>query len=222
MSSTTPPSSTPSVSRQLCKRPIAVSSTKRIRGSANEHPQSREKSSAEKAKTFSSSNGSRQEIRLSCELILGPSGPKLKLASKLMAQRRKRRTKAEIEADKLAQAEAAAEEARMEAEGYEKKRARDDHGHFIKDDPETPENEAWEWVKKEDPVVEPEPIDEVVQKLFDEALESKEERIVSLQEPTEESTSQNPKFDPHFGIKQARFGGGRQKWKRRTRGEIEF
>ena len=67
-----------------------------------------------------------------------------------MAQRRKRRTKAEIEADKKAKAAQAAEDAKMEAEGYVKKRLRDEHGHFIKDDPSTPENEAWEWVKKEE------------------------------------------------------------------------
>lgn len=64
--------------------------------------------------------------------------------------RRKRRTKAEIEADKAAKAAAAAEIAKMEAAGYEHVRLRDEHGHFIKDDPSTPENEAWEWVKKEE------------------------------------------------------------------------
>ena len=64
--------------------------------------------------------------------------------------RRKRRTKAQIEADKAAAAELAAKEAEMESQGYEKVRMRDEHGHFIKDDPNTPENEAWEWRKKED------------------------------------------------------------------------
>ena len=64
--------------------------------------------------------------------------------------RRKRRTKAQIEADKAAAAELAAKEAEMESQGYEKVRMRDEHGHFVKDDPNTPENEAWEWRKKED------------------------------------------------------------------------
>ena len=64
--------------------------------------------------------------------------------------RRKRRTKAQIEADKAAKAAAAAEVEKMEAAGYEHVRVRDGHGHFVKDDPSTPENEAWEWVKTED------------------------------------------------------------------------
>lgn len=64
--------------------------------------------------------------------------------------RRKRRTKAQIEADKAAKAAAAAEVEKMEAAGYEHVRVRDELGHFVKDDPSTPENEAWEWVKKED------------------------------------------------------------------------
>ena len=64
--------------------------------------------------------------------------------------RRKRRTKAQIEADKAAAAELAAKETEMESQGYEKVRMRDEHGHFVKDDPNTPENEAWEWRKKEE------------------------------------------------------------------------
>jgi len=68
-----------------------------------------------------------------------------------MAQRRKRRSKAEIEAEKKAKEIQAAEEAAKKAEGYEKVRARDDEGHFIKDDPSTPENEAWDWKKPEEP-----------------------------------------------------------------------
>ena len=64
--------------------------------------------------------------------------------------RRKRRTKAQIAADKAAAAELAAKEAEMESQGYEKVRMRDEHGHFVKDDPNTPENEAWKWVKKEE------------------------------------------------------------------------
>ena len=68
-----------------------------------------------------------------------------------MAQRRKRRSKAEIEAEKKAKEIQAAEDAAKKAEGYEKVRARDDEGHFIKDDPSTPENEAWDWKKSEEP-----------------------------------------------------------------------
>jgi len=64
--------------------------------------------------------------------------------------RRKRRTKAQIEADKAAKAAAAAEVEKMEAAGYKHVRLRDERGHFIKDDPSTPENEAWEWVKVEE------------------------------------------------------------------------
>ena len=65
-------------------------------------------------------------------------------------KRRKRRTKAEIAAEKAAKEAAAAEAAEMEAQGFEKVRHRDEHGHFVKDDPSTPENEAWDWVKKEE------------------------------------------------------------------------
>jgi hypothetical protein len=41
-------------------------------------------------------------------------------------------------------------------DGFEKTRTRDEAGHFVQDDPSTPENEAWEWQKKEEsaPVVE--------------------------------------------------------------------
>ena len=67
-----------------------------------------------------------------------------------MAVRRKRRTKAQIEADKLKEEAKKAEEQRLIDAGYEKVRTRDEHGHFIKDDPSTPENEAWEWRKVEE------------------------------------------------------------------------
>ena len=39
--------------------------------------------------------------------------------------------------------------AELGAQGFEKKRSRDEKGHFVKDDPSTPENEAFEWVKPE-------------------------------------------------------------------------
>lgn len=38
-------------------------------------------------------------------------------------------------------------EAKLEAEGFEKVRARNDRGHFVADDPSTPENEAFQWEK---------------------------------------------------------------------------
>ena len=98
--------------------------------------------------------------------------------------RRKRRSKAEIEAEKAAKLALAAEEAAKEAEGFEKIRARDEAGHFIKDDPSTPENEAWEWRKKEDlpeldPVLEElltedVKLDEVVTEMFEESVTSEE------------------------------------------------
>ena len=54
------------------------------------------------------------------------------------------------------------DETKLEAEGFEKKRARNEKGHFIKDDPSTPENEAFEWQRPveevtETPIVEPSP-----------------------------------------------------------------
>tara|TARA_R110002012_G_scaffold53786_1_gene138057 strand:- start:27 stop:347 length:321 start_codon:yes stop_codon:yes gene_type:complete len=67
--------------------------------------------------------------------------------------RRSRRKKQEVEVVTDAPTLDATE---LKAEGFEKKRARDPKGHFIKDDPSTPENEAFEWVK---PVEEkPEPV----------------------------------------------------------------
>ena len=67
--------------------------------------------------------------------------------------RRSRRKKQPVEVVKDAPTLDAAE---LEAEGFEKKRARNEKGHFVKDDPSTPENEAFEWVKpieKEEPVL---------------------------------------------------------------------
>ena len=103
-------------------------------------------------------------------IVRGPSGPRFPLNVKVMTEeitgkkrsRRKRRSKAEIEAEKAAKAAEALEIEAKEAEGLERVRARDDAGHFVKDDPATPENEAWEWRKPEEvvktPIVEPEPI----------------------------------------------------------------
>ena len=49
------------------------------------------------------------------------------------------------------------DETKLEAEGFEKKRARDEKGHFVKDDPSTPENEAFEWQRPAEEVVKEEP-----------------------------------------------------------------
>ena len=67
--------------------------------------------------------------------------------------RRSRRKKQEVEVVADAPTLDATE---LEAEGFERKRTRNERGHYIKDDPSTPENEAFEWVK---PVEEkPEPV----------------------------------------------------------------
>ena len=53
------------------------------------------------------------------------------------------------------------DEEKMAEDGFEKTRARDETGHFVKDDPSTPENEAYQWTKpvevEETPIVEPAP-----------------------------------------------------------------
>ena len=54
------------------------------------------------------------------------------------------------------------DEKKMEEAGFEKTRARTARGHFVKDDPSTPENEAYEWSKpvevEETPIVDPAPV----------------------------------------------------------------
>ena len=54
------------------------------------------------------------------------------------------------------------DEKKMEEDGFEKTRARTARGHFVKDDPSTPENEAYEWTKpvevEETPIVDPAPV----------------------------------------------------------------
>ena len=77
--------------------------------------------------------------------------------------KRRRRSKAEVAAEKAAKELQLAEDVKMEEAGFEKIRNRDDKGHYVSDDPSTPENEAWDWEKVEEPeqepevVVEPEP-----------------------------------------------------------------
>ena len=52
------------------------------------------------------------------------------------------------------------DEEKMLEEGFEKTRARTAKGHFVKDDPNTPEDEAWEWKKAEEEVVAEEAVPE--------------------------------------------------------------
>ena len=79
--------------------------------------------------------------------------------NKAKKPRRKRRSKADIAAEKAKEALQKIEDEKMEEAGFEKVRNRDDKGHYIADDPSTPENEAWNWKKVEEtPIVTPEPI----------------------------------------------------------------
>ena len=71
--------------------------------------------------------------------------------------KRRRRSKAEVAAEKAAKELQLAEDVKMEEAGFEKVRNRDDKGHYVSDDPSTPENEAWDWEKVEEPTPEPEP-----------------------------------------------------------------
>ena len=54
------------------------------------------------------------------------------------------------------------DEKKMEEDGFEKTRAHNSKGHFVKDDPSTPENEAYEWTKPVEvegtPIVDPAPV----------------------------------------------------------------
>ena len=72
--------------------------------------------------------------------------------------KRRRRSKAEVAAEKAAKELQLAEDVKMEEAGFEKVRNRNDKGHYVSDDPSTPENEAWEWKKVEEPTPEPEPV----------------------------------------------------------------
>ena len=132
--------------------------------------------------------------------------------------RRKRRSKAEIEAEKAAKLALEAEEAAKEAEGLEKVRARDEEGHFIADDPSTPENEAWEWRQKEEPQIEEVKNDEVVVEMVEESVVSEE---VVEEEPApaapEPVVSEKPKAVSYGGEKDINTIGCRFKRKRAAR-----
>jgi hypothetical protein len=69
--------------------------------------------------------------------------------------RRSRRKKQEVEIVIDAPTVNATE---LEAEGFERKRTRNERGHYVKDDPSTPENEAFEWVKPVEKKEEPKPV----------------------------------------------------------------
>ena len=115
-----------------------------------------------------------------------------------MAQRRKRRSKAEIEAEKAAKAAVVAETEKMESEGFEKVRHRDDKGHYVKDDPSTPENEAWDWVKKEE---EEEKVEKEIELNFGSSYEKEIDEILEEEcgvhlEETPEPGKVKPKPSP--------------------------
>ena len=106
-----------------------------------------------------------------------------------MAQRRKRRSKAEIDAEKQAKAAAAAEAKEMEAQGFEKLRHRDEKGHYVKDDPNTPENEAWDWVKKD----EEEDLEKAIELNFGSSYEKDIDEIIEEKEEPRKSTYGKPR-----------------------------
>ena len=109
------------------------------------------------------------------EELTTPSAPQPK------KKRRKRRTKAEIAAEKAAKEAAADEAAKMEEAGYEKVRARDDEGHFIADDPSTPENEAWDWVKPSE-ILDEEDTEKAVEIAFGSSYEADIDKIIEKEE----------------------------------------
>jgi len=78
-----------------------------------------------------------------------------------MAARKSRSKKPKAPVEVVADSPTIDEE-KMVEEGFEKTRARDETGHFVKDDPSTPENEAYQWTKpvevKETPIVDPAPV----------------------------------------------------------------
>ena len=77
-----------------------------------------------------------------------------------MAARKSRSKKPKAPVEVVADSPTIDEE-KMVEDGFEKTRARDNKGHFVKDDPSTPENEAYQWTKpvevEETPIAEPTP-----------------------------------------------------------------
>ena len=80
----------------------------------------------------------------------------------------------------------ALDEEKMLEEGFEKTRARNAKGHFVKDDPNTPEDEAWQWKK---------PIEEEPEAVVEEV---KPEPVVVVEEvkPEPVAVVEEPKPEP--------------------------
>ena len=118
---------------------------------------------------------------------------------------------------------------KMEEEGFEKSRARDDKGHFVKDDPSTPGNEAFEWVKEVDQeevvvIPTPEPEFEIVftpdpelDIVFTPDINSQEE--VAKRVANAKKIMAEKRKDLLAGLDQTQFGRGRTQMRRRTRRE---
>lgn len=71
----------------------------------------------------------------------------------------------------------------LEAQGFKRRRARNEKGHYKADDPSTPENEAFEWVK---PIEQEEPVLPAVQQPVS------EEPVAQETAPKEEAVSEEP------------------------------
>ncbi len=122
-----------------------------------------------------------------------------------MAARKSRSKKPKAPVEVVADSPAIDEE-KMVEDGFEKTRARDTAGHFVKDDPSTPENEAYEWMKpvevEETPIVDPPPMPTpipapvkkraAVKKKEAPAPAPKEEVVVSEAAPV---APEKPKYD---------------------------
>ena len=110
--------------------------------------------------------------------------------------KRRRRSKAEVAAEKAAKELQQAEDVKMEEAGFEKVRNRDDKGHYIADDPSTPENEAWDWEKvEESPIVDPEPMPTPIPEPEPEVVVEPEAKVVvETPEPVkvQKTVSHNP------------------------------
>ena len=103
----------------------------------------------------------------------------------------------------------------LEAQGFERTRSRDSKGHFVKDDPSTPENEAFEWVRPVDSAPEVEVAKEEAQ---DSVVEVVETPIVEPPpQPTPEPKPEiKPWKKPVRPMRQNK-AGGNQRGTRRNR-----
>ena len=76
---------------------------------------------------------------------------------------RSKRAKAKKPAMEIVADSPVIDEEKMVEDGFEKTRARNSKGHYLKDDPNTVEDEAWEWKKPVEevvatPIVDPAPV----------------------------------------------------------------